>query len=268
VVRVQGDGLISRKAGFAVLAGMTALVVVAALLSPAIPQPLSYHLFADQRALWGIPNFGDVASNVGFAIVGVWGVVWLLRLKPEEIALHFIDPRERWFYVIVFVGMLLTAAGSSYYHLHPDNARLVWDRLPMTIVFMSLVAALIAERMDLRAGLWLLPVLLLIGAGSVVQWHLSEVRGAGDVRFYVAVQLYSVLFLVFAMLFAPRYTRSRDLIVVAGFYVAAKLLETFDKGVFGVLRVVSGHTLKHLAAAMASYWILRMLQLRRPVYLT
>jgi hypothetical protein len=164
--------------------------------------------------------------------------------------------------------MLLTAFGSSYYHLQPDNARLVWDRLPMTIVFMSLVAALIAERINLRVGLRLVPVLLLIGAGSVLQWYLSEVHGVGDLRFYATVQVYSVLFLLMVMLFPPRYTFGWCLAVVAGFYVLAKVLETFDRSIFGMLgHVVSGHTLKHLAAALAGYWILRMLKRRRPVHL-
>lgn len=53
----------------------------------------------------------------------------------------------------------------------------------MTIVFMSLVSAMIAERIAIRVGLWLLPVLLIIGLASVVQWYLSELRGAGDLRF-------------------------------------------------------------------------------------
>ena len=135
------------------MAGVTAIVVLVACLLPRIPQPQSYHLFADQRAFLGIPNFGDVVSNVPFAIIGVWGLFFLLRLRPEEISQRFIDTRERWFYLIIFFGMLLTAFGSSYYHLHPDNARLVWDRLPMTIVFMSFVAALIAERSDISEEL-------------------------------------------------------------------------------------------------------------------
>ena len=207
---------------------------------------------------------------MGFAVVGVWGLAFLLRLKDADGSRYFVgryfeDSRERWFYVILFAGMLLTAFGSSYYHLHPDNARLVWDRVPMAIVFMSLVAALIAERISLRAGLWLLPVLLVIGVGSVFQWYGSELRGAGDLRLYASVQAYSVLFLLLVLLFPARYTRGVDLVVVAGFYVAAKLLETFDKQIFGVLRVISGHTLKHLAAAFAGYWILRMVQRRQVV---
>jgi hypothetical protein len=257
--------LISRRTGLTVMLVITAIVGFVAFSLPRIPQPQSYHLFADQHGFLGISNFDDVVSNVPFAIVGVWGLIFLLRLRTEEVPQHFVDRRERWPYLIIFAGMVLTAFGSSYYHLHPDNARLVWDRLPMTIVFMSFVAALIAERISLRAGLWLLPVLLLVGAGSVVQWYLSELHGAGDLRFYATVQAYSVLFLLMALLLPPRYTFGWYLAVVAGFYGLAKVFETFDRPIFGLGHIISGHTLKHLAAGFAGYWILRMLQRRRPV---
>ena len=135
----------------------------------------------------------------------------------------------------------------------------------MTIAFMAVVAAMIAERISVRAGLWLLPVLVLVGMSSVLQWYLSELRGAGDLRFYATVQAYSVLFLLIVLLLPPRYTRSSDLAIVAGFYVLAKVLEILDKPVFELGHIVSGHTLKHLAAATAGYWILRMLQKRRPL---
>jgi hypothetical protein len=258
---IEESELISRKVGIKLLIVMTALVAVAALLLPPIPQPQSYHMFADQRSFLGVPHFSDVISNFPFAVVGLSGLLFLLRPNPKQ----FIDPLERWPYVMVFAGVLLTAFGSSYYHLHPGNARLVWDRLPMTVAFMSLVSATIAERISLRAGLWLLPLLLLIGLGSVLQWHLSELRGAGDLRFYAAVQAYSVLFLLIALLLPPRYTRGADLAIIAGFYVLAKVLEMLDKPVFELTRhTISGHTLKHLAAATAAYWILRMLMKRRP----
>jgi hypothetical protein len=262
----QESGLISRRTGLWVLVVITVILAAVDFELPRIPQPQSYHQFADQRGFLGVSNFGDVASNLPFAIVGVWGLVFLLRLNSEEISLRFVDRTERWPYVILFAGMVLTMFGSSYYHLHPDNARLVWDRLPMAIVFMSLVAALIMERISMRAGLWLLPVLLLVGVGSVLEWYWSEVHGAGDLRFYASVQAYSVLFLFLVLLFPPRYTRGRDLVVVAGFYVLAKALETWDKPIFGLGHVVSGHTLKHLVAGLAGYWILRMLERRRALY--
>jgi hypothetical protein len=231
---------------------------------PRIPQPLSYHHFADQRSLLGIPNFGDVTSNLPFAVIGIWGLVFLRRAR-SSLAGHFIDRREQWPYLFVFVGLLLTAFGSSYYHLDPNNATLVWDRLPMTITFMSMVAAVIMERISLRLGLWLLPILLIVGLGSVLQWNWSEMRGTGDLRFYAAVQAYAAMVILLALLFPARYTRSRDLGFVVGFYALAKVLEYFDKPIFAALHIVSGHTLKHLAAAAAGYYILRMVEKRQPV---
>ena len=255
------EGMNRKGAAFALLA-VTISVAIAALIAPRTPQPLSYHHFADQRAVLGIPNFGDVVSNLAFAVFGVWGLWFLLRLTPDELNTRFVDPRERWFYAVIFLGLVLTAAGSSYYHLAPNNARLVWDRLPMTVVFMSLVAALIAERISVRAGLGLWPILLAIGILSVLQWHWSEQSGQGDLRFYAAVQVYAILVLLLVLFMPSRYTRTSDLGVVLALYVLAKLLETFDRPVFSARNIVSGHTLKHITAGLAGYWILRMLQER------
>jgi hypothetical protein len=133
------------------------------------------------------------------------------------------------------------------------------------MVFMPLVAALITERIDVRFGLWLLPVLIAIGVGSVLEWHLSEQRGSGDLRFYAAVQLYALLALLTALLLSPRYSRGSDLLVVASFYVLAKVLEAADRHIFSLGNLLSGHTLKHLAAGAAGIWVLRMLRKRRPV---
>ena len=255
--------MISRRTGLILLLGVTVAVIVVDLFLPRIPQPQAYHNFADQRSFFDIPNFADVVSNIPFAVFGLWGLAFWLRSNSNPN--HFIDRRERWPYLVIFIGVLLTAFGSAYYHLEPGNSRLVWDRLPMTIAFMAVVAAMIAERISVHAGLWLLPVLVLVGMSSVLQWYLSELRGAGDLRFYATVQAYSVLFLLIVLLLPPRYTRSSDLAIVAGFYVLAKVLEILDKPVFELGHIVSGHTLKHLAAATAGYWILRMLQKRQSV---
>jgi hypothetical protein len=255
--------LISRRTGVWILLTFTAAVVIATLLVPRIPQPLSYHNFADQRAWIGIHNFGDVASNLLFAVVGVWGLLYLCGRSERKL---FIDARERWAYILIFLGLLLTAFGSSYYHLAPNDARLVWDRLPMTIAFMALVSAMIAERISVPAGLSLLPVLILIGMGSVVWWWHSEQIGAGDLRFYAAVQVYAVLVLPIMLLLPARYTRSQDFALIFGLYVVAKIFETEDKQIFALdQHTVSGHTLKHLAAGVAGFFILRMLQKRHPI---
>ena len=261
----MSDKVISQRTNTGLLLALTIVVAVIFSLLPRIPQPQSYHLFADRRGFLGLPNFGDVVSNVPFAVIGVWGLRFLLNSNSDRLAGCFLDSRERWPYVLVFIGLLLTAFGSSYYHLSPNNARLVWDRLPMTIAFMAMVAAIISERISLKVGLCLLPLLLLVGMGSVLQWYASEARGAGDLRFYAAVQAYSALVLLLALVFPKRYTRTSDLAIVVGFYALAKALETLDKPIFAVGEIVSGHTLKHLAAAAAGYWILRMLQKRHPV---
>jgi len=258
----SGGFLDSRKLGGILMAGLAVLLLVIATLLPRVPQPSAYHNFADHRGWLGIPNFGDVTSNAGFAIVGIMGLVALQRRWSP---IRFLDQREKWPYLIIFFGLLLTAVGSSYYHLAPDNARLVWDRLPMTIVFMSLVAALVAERISVRAGLTLLPFLLAIGVASVFQWRWSEVHGQGDLRFYAAVQLYALLAVILALFLKPRYTRGSDLAALAGFYVLAKITEAFDNQIFSLGNVMSGHTIKHIAAAVGSYWILRMLERREPI---
>jgi hypothetical protein len=49
------------------------------------------------------------------------------------------------------------------------------------------------------------------------------------------------------------------------FYALAKLFEFFDEKIFSLGQIVSGHTLKHLAAAAAGFAILRLFQIRRPI---
>lgn len=250
------------RAGIWLFLLLAIAVGIVGLLSPRADLPRSYHHFADQRSWLGIPNFGNVVSNALFLVAGLCGLGWLFRSSSQK---QFLDQRERWPYFLVFLGLILTALGSSYYHLAPDDVRLVWDRLPMTLVFMPLVAAMIAERVNVKLGLWLLPVLAAIGMGSVMQWHATVQRGARDLRFYAAVQVYALLALIVALLLPQRYTRGSDLLVVAGFYVLAKICEFGDRQIFLAGHLVSGHTLKHLAAGVSGYWILRMLQKRLPI---
>jgi predicted membrane channel-forming protein YqfA (hemolysin III family) len=240
------------------IVGFTALSVAAAFLLPAMPQPPAYHDFADTRPAFGIGNFLDVVSNLVFLVVGIAGLAVVLR--P---ATRFEHPAERWPYGIFFLGLALTAAGSAYYHLVPDNERLFWDRLPITITLMSLVAAQIVDRISVRAGLALLVPLLLAGAGSAVYWIATERAGAGNLMPYVVVQGYAMaILLVIAVLHPSRYTRGGDLYWVFAAYAIAKLLEVFDREVLALGGLVSGHTLKHVAAAVASVLVCRML-LRR-----
>jgi hypothetical protein len=243
------------------LAAFAVLCVVVAVFAPAIPQPLAYHLFADRRVALGTANFADVASNAGFLAAGIAGlaIVLLGRAQIE-------DPRERWPWVVFFAGLVLTAVGSAYYHLAPDNERLFWDRLPITVTFAGLFAAQVADRMGVRAGILSLAPMVLLGAASVVHWRATERAGAGNMVPYVIVQGSVILLLIWITLaFPSRYTRSRDVVWIFAWYVLAKAFEFLDEPVFHVGSVVSGHTLKHVAAAMAGFVACAMLMRRTPV---
>ena len=95
---------------------------------PPIPQMQSYHGFADARTMLGVPNFLNVVSNFPFVVVGVLGLWLLLRHDAVGPDGPVLERAERWPLLVLFTGILLTAFGSSYYHLAPNNDRLVWDK--------------------------------------------------------------------------------------------------------------------------------------------
>jgi hypothetical protein len=136
----------------------------------------------------------------------------------------------------------------------------------MTMGFMAFFAAMVAERISVKTGLRLLLPLTAAGVTSIAYWYWSELRGAGDLRPYIFFQFYPLIsVLLLTSLFPSGYTGTSILFGAIGFYALAKLLESFDTEIFDWTRVVSGHTLKHLAAGMAPYWILRMVRVRRSV---
>jgi hypothetical protein len=236
-------------------------VMAAVVLQPPIPQPLSYHEMADQRTLLGIPNALNVLSNLPFAVVGVLGLAVIFKAGSGSRLFH--GPWERWPYAALFGGIALTSVGSTYYHLAPDNARLVWDRLPMTVGFMGLLTAVLAERVNLRLARWLFVPLVVVGGASVGYWYWSEVEGAGDLRLYLLVQFGSLLTIVLLLVLYPaRYAGARYLIAGLIAYAAAKVFEIADEAVFALGRIISGHTLKHLVAAGGVGCLVGMLRVR------
>ena len=242
------------------LVAFTALAAAAAVWLPPVPQPQGYHDFADHRGGYGIANVFDVASNLGFVLAGVAGLAVVARRRTR-----FEFEAERIPWAIFFAGVLLTAAGSAWYHLAPDNQRLFWDRLPMTVAFMSLISAHIVDRIGVRVGLALLAPLLRVGAGSAIHWQATERAGAGNVVPYALLQAYAeVMLILIAWLRPSRYTRASDIWGVIAAYVLAKLFEAFDHEILTLGHLVSGHTLKHVAAAAGPLLVCRMLCLRAP----
>ncbi len=214
------------------------------LLLPPIAQDQAYHEFADHRVLFGIPNFWNVVSNFPFIAIGAWGL-WQFRYHPATIML--------------FLGILLTGFGSAYYHLEPNDRTLFWDRLPMAISFMAILAIAIEERVNARAGAVLLWPLIGIGVLSLLLW-----RWTGDLRLYGWVQFFPCLSLpLLFLLFPAKYSDTSYWFIAAALYALAKLFEYFDDAIYSIGSVLSGHTLKHLAAAAACFAVLRYFQKRR-----
>ena len=233
---------------------LTVLIAAAMLVHGPIHQPAHYHEFANDHALWDIPNAADVLSNIGFALVGGWGlaIFWRQRHQP------YLAPA--WPGYFLFAGALvLTAIGSGFYHWAPDNARLVWDRLPIALACAGLLAGM---RAQMRGDAWHQSMMVtlslaLFGAASVGWWYYTEQitghRGAGDLRPYLLLQGLPLLLIPIwqAHYVAPKADR-----LAFGFaillYVLAKVAEVNDHAVLALLGFMSGHTLKHLLATAAS----------------
>jgi hypothetical protein len=228
------------------LLGLMGASLAGLLLLPQIPQDQAYHQFADQRALLGIPNFWNVVSNFPFIAVGAVGL-WQFRRDPAII--------------VLFLGIFLTGFGSAYYHWNPNDRTLFWDRLPMAITFMAILAGAVEDRLNAKAGAFLLWPLLALGVFSLLLW-----RWTGDLRLYGWVQFFPVIALVLLfLLFPSKYAGTSYWILAAALYALAKVFEFYDHGFYSLGSILSGHTLKHLAAASACYVILRYFQTFRPI---
>jgi len=246
------------------LPGILLAMLLLSLYGP-FPQPLSYHDFADNRVLLGMPHVGDVLTNLGFLAVGAWGF-WLLA-QPDRLQETFIDPRERSLFRWFFIAIILTAFGSAWYHLQPGNDSLVWDRLAMVLGFVSIFTIVIGERVSPSVGYVLFGPLITLGLASVLYWSWTESRGTGDLRWYLLVQFYVLLTIALALtLLRSPYTLGSHYWVLFLCYLAALAAEFHDHEIFRLTaQTVSGHNLKHLLAAAGIAWLLRMLRLRRPL---
>lgn len=241
--------------------GLGILAAAALLLAPPLPEPAMFRVFIDERPFLGIPSFWNVVSNLPLLLVGAWGALVVARAGERA----FAEPAEKWAYGLCFGAVGLAGIGSTYFHLAPDADRLMWDRLPIALGFMALLAGVIADRVSVQAGWRALAPLLVAGAASVFYWRWSMLRGTENIVPYAIVQYGALAAIVMLGALRSRYTRGFDLFVVAAIYGAAKIAEMLDRPIYALGEVLSGHTLKHVLAAVAIWWLIRMLQLRRPL---
>ncbi|MBC8404786.1 MAG: ceramidase domain-containing protein [Planctomycetes bacterium] len=237
-----------------------------ALVGPLAQDP-DYFEFADPRALWGVPNAGNVLSNLAFVAVGLLGLVRSVAWTPNSLGdddLPGADPQLRWAYRLFFLGIFLTGFGSAYFHWQPNNWTLLADRLPMAVAFMALASALIGESTKPALGRRLLWPLIALGLASVGYWYTTEAAGDGDLRPYVLVQFLPMLILP-AMLWrlGSRLQPTSYAWGTIAFYVLAKAAEVLDEQIFTATGTISGHALKHLLAALGCGIFLRGMRCRK-----
>lgn len=215
------------------------LVLLMAWYGP-IHQPPHYHAFADSRAGLGIQNAADVLSNLGFAVAGIWGLLRLGGMQELSGARHGLR--------LFLIALVLTAAGSAYYHLQPDDARLVWDRIPIALACAGLLAAVHAQTGGGRWATRNTALLALAAVLSVVWW-----QHTADLRPYLLLQVLPLILIpLWQHLHATPRRERRAYMLAILLYVLAKLAEIGDHEILTITQTISGHTLKHLLAAIGA----------------
>lgn len=236
---------------------VVAVLVGAALWYGPIAQWPDYHAFADHQVAYGIPHFADVVSNLGFALVALWGACALPRARHDAgLACGWAG------YRLFLIGLFLTAFGSSYYHLAPDNFRLVWDRLPIALACGGLLAGVWGDTRRQSSAV-LAAWLALLAIYSVVWWHVTEQAGSGDLRPYVLLQALPMLLIplwqwLYRAPAADRLSFGAALLL----YAVAKAAELYDHQIAAATGLLTGHTIKHLLATAAAAVIVTRLSWR------
>ncbi|WP_461516272.1 ceramidase domain-containing protein [Porticoccus sp.] len=244
-----------------ILSALCIFITLTFVFIDPIPQPEKYNIFADSREFITIRNFFDVISSIPFILIGAVGIILEIKKKLSQDNMPEVP-----IYRILFFGVFLTGAGSIYYHLSPNNDTLVWDRLPMTIVFVSLFVGLMSEHIGKEWQRWLFYPLLLAGFASVFYWHFTEQAGRGDLRPYLLVQFLPLLMVPLVMLmYRSRFNGRIHIWWMLGCYLLAKLSELYDLEIYQWSGLVSGHTLKHILVAIALLILLRMLFCRQQI---
>lgn len=221
-----------------------------------IPQDLAYHNFADRQTVFGVANFWNVVSNVPMLFLGLMGFQMVFK--------HFStrpDFATRWIPVVLVFGIFITSFGSAYYHYAPDNATLVWDRLPMTLMFMPVFSLLIYDFIGKDWGKWAFLISVPLGVFSIFYWQYTEAIGAGDLRLYAFVQFFPMLAgPIIILLSREKKDYTHYFWLVLGWYAVAKFFEHFDTQTRDWLGFWSGHTLKHFFGAISLYYLMRLVR--------
>ncbi len=240
------------KSEISFLSGLIILILLAIFL-PSIEQNQNYHNFADQRTLFGVRNALDTLSNLAFIIVGILGLLNFYNNQYIKISNSFSVILN-----LFFIAIILTGLGSSFYHQNPNNFTLVFDRLGMSLVFASVLAMLAYLKISPRFGLHNLAELLILAPLTVLIWKFN-----GNLTPYAVLQFGGIILVILTLLLSKSQRQSPCFSSLIILYGIAKLVEFYDVQIFTLTQnLISGHTLKHLIAALATIVFISPLKLK------
>jgi len=189
-----------------------------------IPLSPSYHNLADTRKLLNVKNGYNIISNLA-----VFLPAFYLLQK------HTHNTKNK----ILFIHISLIALTSTYYHLHPTNARIAWDMLFIATTHAIILSYFIDEKISLT--------IYLFSIISVIYWFLYN-----DLRLYMILLLGIPLYIISQIYNDERVKHYIIPLIISSLFT--RYVEYNDKEIFKYTNnTISGHTLKHLSAGISLY---------------
>lgn len=189
-----------------------------------IPLPPSYHNLADTRKLLNVKNGYNVLSNLA-----VFAPTLYLLQK------HNLNTKNK----ILAFHISLIALTSTYYHIYPTNARIVWDMLSIATTHAVVLSYFVEEKIAIT--------LYLFSIISVIYWFLYN-----DLRPYILLLVGIPLYIILQIYNDERVKQYIIPLIISGLFT--RYVEHNDAKIFKITnKTISGHTLKHLSAGISLY---------------
>jgi hypothetical protein len=221
------------------LAALFVFIIVALFYGP-ISQPQEYHDFADDREILGVPNALDVMSNLAIIYPGVVGLAFIHESRNRS----------------QVSGMILTFAGSVWFHLDPTDSTMLWDRLGMSVVIGSCISLLIHDMWDRNLAAKIHLPIIIASIVSVLWWPVFD-----DLRVYFIVKHHPfILFPIFLLCGRRIYDKVSGYYWGLSMFLLATIFEFADQQIFEITGIISGHTLKHIAAGIGLWFLMVMIR--------
>lgn len=233
----------TNKKFFYIILLLSSLLVGGLFFFHPIHQDLHYHNFAEQRFLGSVPHWGDVLTNLGFAITG------LLLLRYKHNTEQY--PGQKTVFDCFVFSCFALCLGSGYYHWSPNNYVLLWDRATMLLGFALILldTAIIYSIFTPQHLVKKIIGLELLFLLTLFPWVCFD-----RLELYVLAQFFvmSVMPLLAIKNYLEKGSHYQHILYMFLFYSLAKFFEHYDVFFYHLLGF-SGHSIKHLCYAISLY---------------